>query len=70
MKVRVLKIVDNKTFKGSSSAYKKHSKYGKYVTTNKNYLIHCSDSSLLSIGSEVNIKESRPFSKRKSWVVV
>ena len=70
MKVKVLKIIDSKTFKCSASFYNKHEKYGKYITTNKNYLVHCNDSSSLIIGSEVDIKESRPISKKKRWVIV
>lgn len=70
MKIKILKIIDNKTFKGSASFYTKHPKYGKYVTTYKKYLVHCNDSSELLVGSDVNIKETKPLSRRKRWIVV
>ena len=38
MKAKIISIIDSKTIKVSSTTYKKHEKYGKYITTSKNYL--------------------------------
>jgi ribosomal protein S17 len=69
MKVKILSIVDSKTFKAESTLYKAHEKYGKYITTNKKYLVHYEDTSKLKIGDDVVISQSKPISKRKKWVL-
>jgi len=66
MKIKVLNIIDNKTFKGVATSYKKHPKYGKYVTTYKKYLVHF-DGQDVKVGDEVSIVETRPISKKKRW---
>lgn len=68
MKVKVLNIIDNKTFKALSTEYKKHFRYGKYVTVHKNYLVDSSGKKVAS-GDEVEIVSCRPLSKSKSWVL-
>ncbi len=72
MKVKITKIIDNKTIKGVSSVYKTHNKYGKYVTVNRNYLIHCDCKSYDSmiVGKNVVISQTRPISKNKKWVLI
>jgi small subunit ribosomal protein S17 len=69
MKVKVLNIIDEKTFKAESSSYEKHAKYGKYITTHKKYLVD-SAGKKVEVGQEVEIKSSRPISKRKRWALV
>jgi len=68
MKVTVLNIIDNKTFKAISTSYKKHPKYGKYVTVHKKYLVDSQDKKV-EVGQEVEIIGSRPISKRKRWAL-
>jgi len=66
MKAKVISIIDSKTIKVSSSTYKKHYKYGKYITVNKNYLVDTCGKNV-SIDQEVEISTSRPISKNKKW---
>ena len=68
MKVTVLNIIDGKTFRAVSTAYKKHPKYGKYVTRYKKYLVDSAGGEL-TVGQEVEIVGSRPVSKRKRWAL-
>jgi small subunit ribosomal protein S17 len=68
MKVKVLNIIDDKTFKGIATSYKKHPKYEKYVTTYKKYLVHY-EGKKVNIGEEVLISETKPISKRKRWIL-
>jgi small subunit ribosomal protein S17 len=46
----------------------KHPLYGKYITRSTRYHAHVEEQ--LREGDLVEIKESRPISKTKSWVVV
>jgi|LauGreDrversion4_2_1035121.scaffolds.fasta_scaffold709759_1 small subunit ribosomal protein S17 len=66
MKVTVLKIIDNKTFKAQSTVLKKHPKYGKYIIHTKKYLVD-SNGNEVSFGQVVEIINSRPISKNKKW---
>lgn len=68
MKVKVLNIIDEKTFKGLSTTYKKHQRYGKYITVHKKYLID-SRNQKVTVGDEVEIVEVRPISKTKRWAL-
>lgn len=68
MKVKVLNIIDAKTFKAVASTYKKHSRYQKYVTIYKKYLVD-SAGQKVELGQEVEIVSSRPISKRKRWAL-
>ena len=69
MKVKIKNIIDNNTFKAVAVLYKKHKKYGKYLTFHKNYLIHCKSSDALNIGDEVLVSQTRPISKNKRWAL-
>lgn len=69
MKVKVSKIIDSNTFKASTDRLVKHSKYGKYIIRSKNYLVDSAGSGV-GVGEEVEIKNSRPISKNKKWVIV
>jgi small subunit ribosomal protein S17 len=68
MKVKVLNIIDNKTFKAIASSYKKHPRYQKYVTVFKKYLVDSAGQEVV-VGQEVEIVSSRPLSKRKRWAL-
>ncbi len=68
MKVKILNIIDEKTFKGVVTTSKKHPRYGKYIVTHKNYLVD-SCGQKVNIGDEVEIVSSRPISKRKKWAL-
>jgi small subunit ribosomal protein S17 len=67
MKVKVLNIIDDKTFKAVSAVFKKHKQYGKFVTVYKKYLVDTGGSKV-SVGEEVEIENCRPISKRKNWI--
>ncbi|MCE3255492.1 MAG: Ribosomal protein [Rickettsiaceae bacterium] len=69
MKVKILSIIDNKTFKAEATSYKAHKKYGKYLTSHKKYLVHYEGDKKLNIGEEVTISETRPISKNKRWIL-
>lgn len=47
----------------------KHPKYGKYISHTKRYKAHDENNSV-KVGQTVTIKEVRPISKDKSFVVV
>lgn len=49
--------------------YVKHPKYGKFIVRTKRYQAHCEDGGL-KVGDKVTIKETRPISKNKKFVVV
>ena len=46
-----------------------HPVYKKYIKRTKNYTAH-DEKNLCKVGDNVQIMESRPISKTKSWVVV
>ena len=46
-----------------------HPVYKKYIKRSKNYTAH-DEKNLCKVGDNVQIMESRPISKTKSWVVV
>jgi small subunit ribosomal protein S17 len=45
-----------------------HKRYGKVITKTKRYPVHDSDFNS-SIGDKVRIRETRPLSKTKNWVI-
>jgi small subunit ribosomal protein S17 len=68
MKVKVENIIDGKTFRATSTSYKKHNKYKKYITFHKSYLVHFEGEDI-KLGQEVNINQTKPMSKRKRWIL-
>ena len=68
MKVKVVKIIDNKTFRAVSTTYKQHLRYKKYITASKSYLVDYNGDGV-ELGAEVEIKQTRPISKRKRWAL-
>lgn len=49
--------------------YVKHPKYKKYMKFSKKFLAH-DPGNTAEVGSKVTIKETRPISKRKRFVIV
>lgn len=49
--------------------YVKHPKYKKFVKQVKKYLVH-DPKNTAEVGEKVTIRESRPISKKKSFVIV
>lgn len=48
--------------------YEKHPKYKKYMKLSKKYLVH-NPGNTLEVGTKVTIKETRPISKRKRFII-
>lgn len=68
IKVTVDKIIDDSTIKAYTILSKRHPVYGKIITKKKNYLVESSGKKA-EIGQVIEIKPSRPISKRKKWIV-
>jgi len=49
--------------------YVKHPKYKKYIKRAKKYLVH-DPGNVSEVGDKVTIKETRPISKKKSFVII
>jgi small subunit ribosomal protein S17 len=65
-------VVSNKakdTITVAVTRYVKHPKYQKYEKRTKKYLAHDAGNTK-EVGDAVSIRETRPISKRKSFVVV
>ena len=65
----VLKVSGLKTVSVKVVSVGTHPKYGKVVRHTKNYLVHDQEQ-VSSLGDEVEIAETRPVSKTKSWRIV
>lgn len=50
-------------------SYTKHPRYGKYIRSEKRYKVH-DEGNLCKVGERVTIRETRPISKHKSFIVV
>jgi len=46
-----------------------HKRYKKVVTKTKRYAVHDSEFNS-SVGDEVRIRETRPISKTKNWILI
>lgn len=66
---RVIQNTQDKTISVLVERKIKHPVLGKFISRSKKYQVH-NESRMFNIGDEVKIRECRPFSKRKSWVVV
>ena len=66
---RVIQNTQDKTVSVLVERKVKHPVLGKFISKSKKYLVH-NESGVFNIGDEVKIRECRPISKRKSWVVV
>jgi small subunit ribosomal protein S17 len=49
--------------------YVQHPKYKKYYTTSKKFLVHDAGNTA-KVGDKVIIRETRPISKRKRFIIV
>ncbi|MFM6973123.1 MAG: 30S ribosomal protein S17 [Alphaproteobacteria bacterium] len=68
MKAKIVKVIDEKTIKAVSTTYKKHEKYGKFITTSKNFMVDTNNQKV-EVGQEIEIINSRPVSKTKKWKI-
>ncbi len=65
-------VVSNKmkdTVVVSVKSFRKHPRYGKYISSDKKYKAH-DPGNTKAVGDKVEIIESRPISKDKHFVVV
>ena len=69
LQVKVISIAGDKTIVGLHTFLEKHPIYEKYVKKQKKYMIH-DENNTAKIGDEIYIMETRPLSKRKSWIVI
>jgi|TARA_B110000263_G_scaffold123325_1_gene107223 small subunit ribosomal protein S17 len=70
-KIRTGEVISNKmdeTAIVSVSRQYKHKLYGKYIKRFKKYVAH-DPANKATIGSVVKIKEVRPLSKTKRWII-
>lgn len=49
--------------------YEKHPKYKKYMRLSKKFLVH-NPGNTVEVGTKVTIKETRPISKRKRFIIL
>ena len=66
---RVIQNTQNKTISVLVERKVKHPVLGKFISKSKKYQVH-NERGTVGIGDEVKIRECRPFSKRKSWILV
>ena len=64
----VVKIIDDKTVKVRIENVFRHKLYQKIIKMNKYYLCHCEKS--VNVGDNIEIKQSRKFSKMKHYVAI
>jgi small subunit ribosomal protein S17 len=64
-------VVSNKmtgTVRVEIEEVRRHSEYDKVIRRQKSFFAHTNEA--LNIGDKVTIRESKPFSKNVTWVVV
>ena len=66
---RVIQNTQDKTISVLVERKVKHPVLGKFISKSKKYQVH-NESGTVTIGDEVKIRECRPFSKRKRWILV
>ncbi len=64
----VVKAAMKDTATVSVDRYVKHPKYKKYMRLSKKFLVH-DPGNTLTIGQKVTIRETRPISKRKHFII-
>lgn len=64
----VVKTAMTDTATVSVERYVKHPKYGKFIRRNKKFLVHDPGNTLV-VGQRVSIRETRPMSKHKRFVI-
>ncbi len=65
----VVKVAMKDTATVQVERYVKHPKYKKYMRLSKKFLVH-DVGNTAKVGDKVTIKETRPISKRKRFVLV
>ena len=65
----VVKSAMKDTVTVSVERYVQHPKYKKYMKLSKKFLVH-NPGNTVSVGDKVTIKETRPISKRKHFIIV
>ncbi|HWO07578.1 MAG TPA: 30S ribosomal protein S17 [Candidatus Paceibacterota bacterium] len=65
----VVKTAMKDTITVAIERYVKHPKYGKYLRRTKKYLVHDAGNTA-KVGEKVVIRETRPLSKRKHFILV
>lgn len=65
----VVKSAMKDTVTVSVERYEKHPKYKKFMKISKKFLVH-DEGNTAQVGEKVTIKETRPISKRKHFVIV
>ena len=66
---RVIQNTQDKTISVLVERKVKHPVLGKFISKSKKYQVH-NESGSFNIGDMVKIRECRPISKLKSWIVV
>lgn len=69
LKVKVISKAGDKTVVGLHTFLEKHPIYEKYVKKHKKYMIH-DENNTANVGDLIEIMESRPLSKKKSWIII
>ncbi|MEK7509816.1 MAG: 30S ribosomal protein S17 [Patescibacteria group bacterium] len=64
----VVKSAMKDTITVAVSRYEKHPKYGKYIRRTKKFLVHDAGN-IAKVGDKVAIRETKPMSKRKYFVL-
>lgn len=64
------KVIDDRTISVVVSRRVPHPLYEKVVKINKKYLVDKMSDFIVKVWDSVEIKRSKPISKRKSWSVV
>ena len=65
----VVKTAMKDTATVSVDSYVKHPKYKKYMRRSKKFLVHDAGNTA-KVGDKVTIRETRPISKRKRFILV
>ena len=65
----VVSANSNKTIVVKVTRRVKHKLYKKIIRSHKKYLAHDENNSA-KLGQQVKIEESRPISKRKTWILI
>ena len=65
----VVKAAMKDTATVSVERYVQHPKYKKYMKLSKKFLVH-DPGNTVAVGEKVTIKETRPISKRKHFIIV
>jgi small subunit ribosomal protein S17 len=65
----VVKAAMKDTVTVSVERYVKHPKYQKYMRLSKKFLVH-NPGNTVAVGDKVTIRETRPISKRKHFIIV